>query len=211
MRLAPDAVIAWKQRLSVKTVTARDADGNVAETTSERIDAISCLTAVRAFYLDIAQWALDMDNSGPVKIEPPDGKATSGLKFTYANGIEMFHGGSVDCLFEGRDGKVFATRDGLRTEPAAIRDQPLGDEAGQHRATGSAEAKDQPIKATNTQTQAQTASDEFGPVDRMWRKGDTDCTVRDHEADGRSLKHSVRRLRPQFGNARVVRPAAPGE
>jgi integrase len=57
LRLAPDAVIAWKRRLSVKTVTARDADGNVAETTSERIDAISCLTAVRALYLDIAQWA----------------------------------------------------------------------------------------------------------------------------------------------------------
>ena len=59
LRLAPDAVIAWKQRLSVKTVTARDADGNVTETTAERIDTISCLTAVRAFYLDIGQWAAE--------------------------------------------------------------------------------------------------------------------------------------------------------
>ena len=59
LRLAPDAVIAWKQRLSVKTVTTRDAAGNVAETTAERIDTISCLTAVRAFYLDVSQWAAE--------------------------------------------------------------------------------------------------------------------------------------------------------
>ncbi len=59
LRLAPDVVIAWKQRLSVKTVTKRDPDGNATETTAERIDTISCLTAVRAFYLDIGQWAAD--------------------------------------------------------------------------------------------------------------------------------------------------------
>jgi predicted dehydrogenase len=82
-----------------------------------------------AHHFDIAQWALDMDNSGPVKIEPPEGKATSGLKFTYANGIEMFHGGPTDCLFEGTDGKVFVSRGEIHTEPAAIRDQPLGDKA----------------------------------------------------------------------------------
>ena len=59
LRLAPDAAIAWKQRLSVKTVTTRDADGNVTEATAERIDTISCLTAVRTFYLDIGQWAAE--------------------------------------------------------------------------------------------------------------------------------------------------------
>jgi hypothetical protein len=59
LRLAPDAAIAWKQRLSVKTVTTRDAAGNVTETTAERIDSVSCLTAVRGFYLDIAQWAAE--------------------------------------------------------------------------------------------------------------------------------------------------------
>jgi integrase len=57
LRLAPDTAIAWKQRLSVKTVTTRDEAGNVTQTTAARIDAISCLTAVRAFYLDIAEWA----------------------------------------------------------------------------------------------------------------------------------------------------------
>jgi hypothetical protein len=55
LRLAPDTAVAWKQRLSVKTVTTRDEAGNVTQTTAARIDAISCLTAVRAFYLDIAE------------------------------------------------------------------------------------------------------------------------------------------------------------
>ena len=59
LRLAPDAAIAWKRRLSVKTVTARDAAGNVTETTAERIDVAGCLTAVRGFYLDITQWAAE--------------------------------------------------------------------------------------------------------------------------------------------------------
>jgi len=59
LRLAPDAAIAWKQRLSVKTVTARDEAGNVTETTAERIDVAGCLTAVRGFYLDITQWAAE--------------------------------------------------------------------------------------------------------------------------------------------------------
>jgi len=57
LRLAPDVAIAWKQRLSVKTVSSRDAAGNVTVTRSERLSTASVLTAVRAFYLDIAEWA----------------------------------------------------------------------------------------------------------------------------------------------------------
>src|SRR5260370_27098925 len=45
------------------------------------------LADMGAHHFDIAQWALGMDHSGPVKIEPPPGKATSGLKFTYASGV----------------------------------------------------------------------------------------------------------------------------
>jgi len=54
LRLQPDTATAWKLRLAVKTVPA--AGGTV---TAVRMDTQSCLTAVRAFYLDIAQWALD--------------------------------------------------------------------------------------------------------------------------------------------------------
>ena len=59
LRLAPDTAVAWKQRLSVKTVTTRDAAGNITQTTAERINAVTCLTAVRGFYLDITQWTAE--------------------------------------------------------------------------------------------------------------------------------------------------------
>jgi hypothetical protein len=59
LRLDPDAAIAWKQRLQVKIVTARDAAGNATQAAAERIDVAGCLTAVRGFYLDITQWAAE--------------------------------------------------------------------------------------------------------------------------------------------------------
>src|SRR5262249_45441241 len=46
------------------------------------------LADMGAHHFDIAQWALDVDGSGPVKVEPHDGDKKTGLKFTYANGIE---------------------------------------------------------------------------------------------------------------------------
>ena len=82
-----------------------------------------------AHHFDIAQWALDMDGSGPVKIVPPetkDGKmATSGLKFVYANGIEMFHGGPSGCTFEGTEGTIYVDRDKLESMPDKILKEPL--------------------------------------------------------------------------------------
>jgi predicted dehydrogenase len=84
------------------------------------------LADMGAHHFDIAQWALDMDGSGPVKIEPPAGKASSGLKFTYANGVEMFHGGPRDCTLEGTEGTVIVWRDGLETKPEGILKEPLG-------------------------------------------------------------------------------------
>ncbi|MBO6004865.1 MAG: Gfo/Idh/MocA family oxidoreductase, partial [Verrucomicrobia bacterium] len=45
-------------------------------------------------HYDIVQWALGMDDSGPVKFVPPGNEnATSGIKFYYANGVEVQHGG----------------------------------------------------------------------------------------------------------------------
>lgn len=77
------------------------------------------LADMGAHHFDIAQWALDMDGSGPVKIEPPE-KGDSGLKFTYANGIEMFHGGNIDCVFEGTEGTINVSRGMINTKPAEI-------------------------------------------------------------------------------------------
>ena len=82
------------------------------------------LADMGAHHFDIAQWALGMDKSGPVKIEPPV-KGISGLKFTYANGIEMFHGGPADCTFEATEGTIFVSRGKLWSKPEKIVQQPL--------------------------------------------------------------------------------------
>jgi predicted dehydrogenase len=88
------------------------------------------LADMGAHHFDIAQWALDMDGSGPVKIEPPaDKKAITGLKFTYANGVVMFHGGPSGCTFEGTEGTIYVDRGVLTSKPAGILKEALGDKA----------------------------------------------------------------------------------
>ena len=57
LRLPPDIAAAWKQRIRIKTV--RRAPGGQGETTEERKGAADILITVRAFYLDLSQWALD--------------------------------------------------------------------------------------------------------------------------------------------------------
>jgi predicted dehydrogenase len=85
------------------------------------------LADMGAHHFDIAQWALDMDASGPVKIEPPSGNEKTGLKFTYANGVEMFHGGPSGCTFEGTDGVIYVDRDKIESKPKTILELPLGE------------------------------------------------------------------------------------
>ena len=84
------------------------------------------LADMGAHHFDIAQWALDMDGSGPVKIEPPE-KDNTGLKYTYANGVKMFHGGPSGCTFEGTEGTIYVDRDKLQSTPKEILEKPLGD------------------------------------------------------------------------------------
>jgi len=83
-----------------------------------------------AHHFDIAQWALDMDRSGPVRIEPPaDEKSKKGLRFTYANGVVMIHdvfkGPRADCVFEGTEGTVLVSRNEFHTLPDEILKQTL--------------------------------------------------------------------------------------
>jgi predicted dehydrogenase len=86
------------------------------------------LADMGAHHFDIAQWALDMDGSGPVEVIPPeDPKALSGLKFVYANGVEMVHGGKFDCEFVGEKGTIRAGRGYLESDPAEIVKEPIGE------------------------------------------------------------------------------------
>ncbi len=79
-----------------------------------------------AHHFDIAQWALGMQHSGPVKVIPPEDGSNKGLKFIYANGIEMIHGGQGGVTFEGTDGTLHVDRGSLSAEPKSIIKEPLG-------------------------------------------------------------------------------------
>src|SRR5205823_13214331 len=81
------------------------------------------LADMGAHHFDIAQWAMDMDGSGPVKIEPPrDKKENRGLRFVYASGVEVVHAasGAPDCRFIGADGTIDATRGRISSHPESI-------------------------------------------------------------------------------------------
>jgi predicted dehydrogenase len=84
------------------------------------------LADMGAHHFDIAQWALGMSLSGPVQIEPPTGSATTGLKLTYASGVQMWHGGPTDCIFEGSNGTIEVSRGHLASTPRIIVQTPLG-------------------------------------------------------------------------------------
>ncbi|MFI8985067.1 tyrosine-type recombinase/integrase [Streptomyces antimycoticus] len=59
LRLTAEAADAWKARIAVKTRRRRQPDGTIAEITEPRVSAATVKMSVRAFYLDIAEWALD--------------------------------------------------------------------------------------------------------------------------------------------------------
>jgi predicted dehydrogenase len=81
-----------------------------------------------AHHFDIAQWALDMDNSGPREIIPPDGKDVRYLTYVYANGVEVLHGagGGAGVVFYGTKGEIRVDRGKLETDPANIMEKPIG-------------------------------------------------------------------------------------
>lgn len=86
------------------------------------------LADMGAHHFDIAQWALGMDNSGPVAIEPPSEKKKTGLRYVYANSVEMFHGGPSGCTFEGSKGTIYVDRGAFEIKPEPLAKEPVSDD-----------------------------------------------------------------------------------
>ncbi|MCX6213987.1 Gfo/Idh/MocA family oxidoreductase [Spirosoma sp.] len=87
-----------------------------------------------AHMFDIVQWALDMDNSGPVEVIAPDGKDHPFLTYKYDNGIVMTHekwDWNNAILFTGTEGELRVQRRKLETTPASLATKEIG-EAEKH-------------------------------------------------------------------------------
>jgi predicted dehydrogenase len=60
-----------------------------------------------AHMIDIIQWGLNKDSSGPVATIPAkDSKASKGAQLVYEGGIHMMHGEGLGASFYGTDGRV---------------------------------------------------------------------------------------------------------
>jgi len=59
LRLPPEVADAWKQRLRTKPKTINAETGGRVTVDVPRLNYRECLIPVRAFYLDLAQWAVD--------------------------------------------------------------------------------------------------------------------------------------------------------
>jgi len=68
-----------------------------------------------AHHFDIAQWGLDMDESGPLEVRPPEkADALRGAVFVYKNGVTVTQvAGGFNVEFLGTDGIVKASRGGF--------------------------------------------------------------------------------------------------
>lgn len=72
-----------------------------------------------AHMLDIAQWAMGMDNSGPIEFTPPEKVAKRGMKMKYENGVVMNHvdWGEYNAVqFLGSEGKIEVSRSFYRSD-----------------------------------------------------------------------------------------------
>ena len=59
LHMPADVAAPWKQRLATKTTTTTAGSGKQTVVTSERLSYLDTLASVRAFYLDLAEWALE--------------------------------------------------------------------------------------------------------------------------------------------------------
>jgi hypothetical protein len=58
LKLPRDVAASWKQRVMTRTRTTVTSDGRSVQAVTARLNGRSVMTAVRAFYLDIAEWPM---------------------------------------------------------------------------------------------------------------------------------------------------------
>ena len=86
-----------------------------------------------AHMFDIAQWALGMDDSGPIEFIPADPKELRPLTMRYANGTTMTHESLIRradgnaVRFIGEDGVIDISRSFLDTIPSKLQDHVIGE------------------------------------------------------------------------------------
>ncbi|MCW3091669.1 MAG: gfo/Idh/MocA family oxidoreductase [Ferruginibacter sp.] len=83
-----------------------------------------------AHMFDIVQWALNMDNSGPVEVIAPDGKEHPFLTYRYENGILMTHEKwewDNAIHFIGTTGEIKLKRRKIETTPVGLSEKIIGD------------------------------------------------------------------------------------
>ena len=93
------------------------------------------LTDWGAHHFDLTQWALGTDDTGPVRIIPPDGKEHRFLTLVYASGVRVYHVLSGQPEVEmlgyvtavGTKGRVGFGYGGLqKTDPPSLAHDPIG-------------------------------------------------------------------------------------
>jgi predicted dehydrogenase len=99
------------------------------------------MTNFGAHHIDIAQWALNMDNSGPISAEgtatyDPDRRyevpSTCRVNFLYENGVRMILGQEQKDIpqgatFIGSEGRIFVDRNKITSEPKEVVQIQIGD------------------------------------------------------------------------------------
>ncbi|MDQ1257544.1 MAG: hypothetical protein QG656_2150, partial [Candidatus Hydrogenedentes bacterium] len=88
------------------------------------------MTGWGAHGLDIIQWALGYDESGPVEVWPEGEGLTCPVSFRYDNGVVVTldgKGSGGGGLFEGEKGEIWIARAECKTTPKEIADVPLTD------------------------------------------------------------------------------------
>ncbi len=79
-----------------------------------------------AHHFDIVQWALGMDESGPVEIIPPSApNAQSGVRFRYASGVPVVHTPGNGITFHGSEGRILVNRGKFESTPESLVEIPL--------------------------------------------------------------------------------------